>query len=109
MPKQEAVAWAVEQINIGNLTGAKQLLDALLVLPFSKFGRQERLGAFLARGTAWAMLAKHGQLQGAALSHVGMCAPSMPRHHNIFCIWLHRRCGRLHGCDRNRAALCRQL
>ena len=50
MPKQEAVAWAVEQINIGNLAGAKQLLDALLALPVSKFGKQERLGAYLARG-----------------------------------------------------------
>ncbi len=76
MPKQDAVAWAVEQINMGNLAGAKQLLDALLALPLSKFGKQERLGAFLARGTAWAMLAKHGQLQGAAPGHVGMCALS---------------------------------
>ena len=109
MPKQEAVAWAVEQINVGNLAGAKQLLDALLAQPLSKFGKQERLGAFLARGTAWAMLAKHGQLQGAAPSHVGASALSAPGHHDIFCIWLHRRCGRLHGGDRDRAALCRQL
>ena len=80
MPKQEAVAWAVEQINAGNLSGAKQLLDALLALPLSKFSKQERLGAFLARGTAWAMLAKNGQLQGTAGSNMHAWSWACTRH-----------------------------
>ena len=65
MPKQDAVTWAVEQINVGNLAGAKHLLDALLALPLSRFGTTDRLGAYLARGTARAMMAKNAQLQGA--------------------------------------------
>ena len=81
MPKQEAVAWAVEQINQGNLSGAKQLLDTMLALPLSNFGKQERLGAFLARGTAWAMLAKHRQLQGSAADNVYTISP-LP---TVFC------------------------
>jgi hypothetical protein len=75
MPKQEAVAWAVEQINVGNLAGAKHLLDALLALPLSGFSTTDRLGAYLARGTARAMMAKNAQLQGMKSFTIGVaCA-----------------------------------
>ena len=44
---------------------AQQLLDALLERPLSSLPMKERLGVYLARGTARAMLAREGKLQGA--------------------------------------------
>ena len=54
----EAVSMAIEEINSGNLGGALQLLDALLERSATSLPERERLGAYLSRGTARAMLAK---------------------------------------------------
>ena len=68
-PTHVAVAMAIDQINGGDMAAAQKLLDALLERPLKSLPMRERLGVYLARGTARAMLAREGQLQSASLTH----------------------------------------